>query len=169
MTNIKTYLENGQAEGKFTIEDIANYGIDYVAPNGLITYGERRDFYNEHFDEILETVEEIAEANGGELDDDPTMGKIETYEILESVFFNQWNEIRFYDMESREDFAWDKAREQVESDYKTEIENGEMDEDELSDLTIDYMADVEMFEDFDDMATVVALVVRLKACEMVQG
>ena len=168
MTNIKTYLENGQTEGKFTIKDIAEYGVDYVAPNGLVKYGERENFYNKHFDEILETVEEIVEANGGELDDDPTMLKLETYEILETTFFNQWNEIRFYDLESREEFAWDKAREQVEDDYRAEIENEEMDEEEINELTFDYMADIEMFEDFDDMATVVALVVRLKACEMIQ-
>lgn len=134
MTNtIKEFLEGKEL---YEVRDLAEHGLMSGVIGELISNYDIVKFFDNYEQDIENEMMELAEMNLGIQTFDP----LTDYELIEELRSDM---LGFDNEEEKTDVIMSEARSQVEEDYSEEIENGEIDEDEVDDLAMDYMADIE--------------------------
>nr|WNM56175.1 hypothetical protein CoNPh38_CDS0299 [Staphylococcus phage S-CoN_Ph38] len=64
MTNltIENYIKNNMDSTE--VEHLADYGLDHVAPNGLVSYHERTEFFDKYYNDIQAEMIDLAGGSG---------------------------------------------------------------------------------------------------------
>ncbi|MDO5376384.1 MAG: hypothetical protein Q4F01_09415 [Staphylococcus rostri] len=138
-----------------TIKEIAEYGIDGVAPTGLISYKEREEFFNKNYHIINDIVVEFLEELGYNIEE------MESLEALKAL--KETTEIKLLDEDDYYSIMFEKAEEQaIDADPEYFFS---LPDDEKHDLILnDYMEYVESEYTCQDKGNIVALAVEL-ACQ----
>lgn len=134
MTNtIKEFLEGKEL---YEVRDLSEHGLMSGVIGELISNYDIVKFFDNYEQDIENEMMELAEMDLGIQTFDP----LTDYELIEELRSDM---LDFDNEEEKTEVIMSEARSQVEEDYSEEIENGEMDEDEVDELVMDYMADIE--------------------------
>lgn len=157
VNRIYSYLVTGEAQGVIHIGDIAKYGVEEVAPGGLIHYEDIVDFFDKNLEDIEAVIIEYAE--------DLTLGtfydiiNIELMELLNDEINTSFTE---------EDEMTDLMREEATQRAETDEDWYSMDEEEQEELIWDYMEDIEVLPTTTDKIKFVNLAVELVAQDIIE-
>ena len=161
MTNltIENYIKNNMDSTE--VEHLADYGLDHVAPNGLISYHERTEFFDKYYNDIQAEMIDLAEGVWGiAVYGDP----FNSYAFIETLRDNAVSGSNFDTIDDKESQLYLQGLKQIKADYP---DWESMDKDELQDLAMDYMADVEPEPSKNDKSEWVALVFEIVAQRLI--
>lgn len=158
VNSIYSYLVTEEAQGVIHIEDIAKYGVEEVAPNGLIFNEDIVDFFDNNLEDIEAVIIEYAE--------DLTHGtfydivNIELMELLnDEINTSLTEESEMLDLMREE--ATQRANNNNEDWY-------DMEEEEQEGLIWDCMEDIEVLPTTTDKVQFVNLAIELVAQDIIE-
>lgn len=157
VNRIYSYLVTGEAQGVINIGDIAKYGVDEVAPGGLIHYEDIVDFFNKNLEDIEAVIFEYVE----ELSHD-TFYDIVNVELMELLN----NEINTSFTE--EDDMLDLMRDEATQLAETHEDWYSMDDEGQEEIIFDCMEDIDVLPTTMDMVQFVNLAVELVAQDIIE-
>lgn len=157
VNSIYSYLVTGEAQGVINIEDIAEHGVEEVAPGGLIYNVDLVDF----FDKNLEDIEAVIFEYVRDLTHD-TFYDIVNVELMELLN----NEINTSFTE--EDEMLDLMRDEATQLAETHEDWYDMDEEEQEELIWDCMEDIDVLPTTMDKVQFVNLAVELVAQDIIE-
>lgn len=157
VNRIYSYLVTGEAQGVINIGDIAKYGVDEVAPGGLIHYEDIVDFFDKNLEDIEAVIIEYAE--------DLTLGTF--YDILNVELMELLNnEINSSFTEESE--MLDLMRDEATQLAETHEDWYSMDDEGQEEIIFDCMEDVEVLPTTMDMIQFVNLAIELVSQDIIE-
>lgn len=157
VNSIYSYLVTGEAQGVINIGDIAKYGVDEVAPGGLIHYEDIVDFFDKNLEDIEAVIIEYAE--------DLTLGTF--YDILNVELMELLNnEINSSFTEESE--MLDLMRDEATQLAETHEDWYDMDDEGQEEIIFDCMEDIEVLPTTMDKVQFVNLAVELVAQDIIE-
>lgn len=157
VNRIYSYLVTGEAQGVINIGDIAKYGVEEVAPGGLIHYEDIVDFFNKNLEDIEAVIIEYAE--------DLTLGTF--YDILNVELMELLNnEINSSFTEESE--MLDLMRDEATQLAETHEDWYSMDDEGQEEIIFDCMEDVEVLPTTMDKVQFVNLAIELVSQDIIE-
>lgn len=157
VNSIYSYLVTEEAQGFIQISDIAKYGVEEVAPRGLIYSEDVADFFDKNFEDVETIIFEYVR----DLTHD-TFYDIINVELMELLN----NEINTSFTE--EDEMLDLMREEATQLAETHEDWYDMDEEGQEELIWDCMEDIEVLPTTIDKIEFVNLAVELVAQDIIE-
>lgn len=157
VNSMYSYLVTEEAQGVIHIGDIAKYGVEEVAPRGLIHNEDIVDFFDKNLEDIEAVIIEYAE--------DLTLGtfydiiNVELMELLNNEINTSFTE---------EDEMTDLMRDEATQRAETHEDWYSMDEEEQEELIWDCMEDIEVLPTTMDKVQFVNLAVELVAQDIIE-
>lgn len=157
VNRIYSYLVTEEAQGVIHIGDIAKYGVEYVAPRGLIHNEDIVDFFDKNLEDIEAVIFEYVE----DLTHDTfyDIVNIELMELLNDEINTSFTE---------EDEMVDLMREEATQLAETHEDWYNMDEEEQEGFIWDCMDDIDVLPTTMGMVQFVNLAVELVAQDIIE-
>lgn len=159
VNSIYSYLVTEEAQGVIHIEDIVAYGVEEVAPGGLIHNEDIVDFFDKNLEDIEAVIFEFVEDLANE-----TFYDIVNIELMELL--NDYTNLEFTTNDEMLELISEEAFKRAEVDYAEEWDD--MDEYEVEELIFDYMEHLEVLPTEQDKLNFVWLAVELVAQDIIE-